>query len=224
MNVEELVQLNNEKQKQLSTENKKYYEDMLVYVRLSYDKSDQETEEILVELLDHLVEAQAEGKMAEDVFGKEPKKYADEIIGELPKMVTKQRMQYFVTGMLYFLAAVSLYSGIATLFTHYVLGIESLTKTYYIGTLALKTLINIPVAFALLYVLLRYFRWFCFKKINKVMEFLLLWIYGVISLGLFMLVIFVTPDFGPTVQTPFYMSILFGAILYLIGRKVRKAI
>lgn len=78
MNAEELIQINNEKRKELTKENKEYYEDMLVYVRLSYDKSEQETEEILTELLDHLVEAQEEGTTAKDVFGQEPKKYADE--------------------------------------------------------------------------------------------------------------------------------------------------
>ncbi|GMG61557.1 hypothetical protein TEHAB4_13040 [Tetragenococcus halophilus] len=92
MDAEELVQLNNEKRKQLSQENKKYYEDMLIYIRTSYNTSDQEMEEILVELLDHLIEAQAEGKTAKDVFGKQPKKYANEILGELPKGVTKKHI------------------------------------------------------------------------------------------------------------------------------------
>ncbi|MBY7144925.1 DUF1129 family protein [Virgibacillus sp. NKC19-3] len=224
MNAEELIQMNNEKRKQLSKENKEYYEEMLVYVRLSYDKSDQETEEILAELLDHLLEAQAEGKTAEDVFGREPKKYTDEIIGELPKMVTKKRMQYFIMGVLYFLAAIAFYSGIATLFSHYVLGIEPLTKTYYTGTLALKTLINIPVAFVILYAALQYIRWSCFKKINKVVEFFLSALLGIVAIGLFMLVIFVVPDFGPSVQIPFYVTLLLGVVLYLVGRRVRKAI
>lgn len=224
MNAEELVQLNNEKRKQLTKANKNYYEDMLVYVRLSYDKSEQETEEILTELLDHLVEAQAEGKTAEKVFGQEPKQYADEIIGELPKMVTKERMQYFAMGVLYFLASVTFLSGIATLFNHYVLGIEPLTKTYYTGTLALKTLINIPVAFLILYAALQYIRWSCFKKINKVAEFLLSGLIGIIAMGVFMLVIFVTPDFGPTVQIPFYVTLLLGVVLFFVARRVRKAI
>ncbi|OEF97171.1 DUF1129 family protein [Desulfuribacillus alkaliarsenatis] len=56
--------------------NLKYYEDMLIYIRFSYNKSDQEVEEVLSELLDHLLDAQAEGKTAYEVFGDEPKKYA----------------------------------------------------------------------------------------------------------------------------------------------------
>ncbi|UJL46205.1 DUF1129 family protein [Virgibacillus sp. NKC19-16] len=224
MDAKELIQINNEKRKQLTKENKEYYEDMLVYVRLSYDKSDQETEEILTELLDHLVEAQAEGKTAEEVFGQEPKKYADEIIGELPKMVTKERMQHFTMGVMYFLASIAFLSGIATLFSHYVLGIEPLTETYYLGSLAFKTLLNIAVAFVLLYFVIKYIRWSCFKKINKVAEFLLSSLIGIIAMGVFMLVIYVTPEFGPTMQIPFYVALLLGVILFLVARRVRKAI
>ena len=62
MNAEQLAELNFEKRKELTKENLKYYEDMLLYIRLSYDKSEQETEEILSELLDHLLEAQKEGR------------------------------------------------------------------------------------------------------------------------------------------------------------------
>ncbi|WP_373894168.1 DUF1129 family protein [Virgibacillus sp. CBA3643] len=224
MNAEEMIQMNNEKRKQLTKANKHYYEDMLVYVRLSYDKSEQETEEILTELLDHLVEAQGDGKSAEEVFGHNPKKYADEIIGELPKMITKKRMQYFAMGVLYYLAAVAFFSGLFTLISHYVFGIEPLTKTYYTGTLVLKTLINIPVAFLILYAALQYIRWSCFKKINKVAEFFLSALLGIASVGVFMLVIFVTPDFGPTVQIPFYVTLLLGVVLFFVARRVRKAI
>ena len=74
MNVKEMVELNNQRRKLLTKENLKYYEDMLVYIRLSYDKSDQEIEEVLLELLDHLLEAQKEGRTAKEVFGRNPKK------------------------------------------------------------------------------------------------------------------------------------------------------
>lgn len=62
MNSQELIKLNNKKREKLNEENLKYYEDMLVYLRLSFLKSEQETEELLNELLDHLLEAQEEGK------------------------------------------------------------------------------------------------------------------------------------------------------------------
>jgi len=44
MRAKELIKLNNEKQKQLTEENAKDYEDMLTYIRLSSSKSEQQTE------------------------------------------------------------------------------------------------------------------------------------------------------------------------------------
>lgn len=72
MNSQELIKLNNKKREKLNEENLKYYEDMLVYLRLSFLKSEQETEELLNELLDHLLEAQEEGKDFTEVFGDDP--------------------------------------------------------------------------------------------------------------------------------------------------------
>ena len=89
MTVDELLELNNERRKQLTKGNLNYYEDMILYLRLADNKSEQEIEEILAELLDHLIQAQQEGKTAQQVFGDNPKQYLNEIIGELPKLVTK---------------------------------------------------------------------------------------------------------------------------------------
>ncbi|WP_449354929.1 hypothetical protein ACUL41_01365 [Virgibacillus natechei] len=80
------------------------------------------------------------------------------------------------------------------------------------------------MAFLILYAALQYIRWSCFKKINKVAEFFLSALLGIASVGVFMLVIFVTPDFGPTVQIPFYVTLLLGVVLFFVARRVRKAI
>ncbi|GBD66455.1 DUF1129 family protein [Tetragenococcus halophilus] len=224
MDAEELVQLNNEKRKQLSQENKKYYEDMLIYIRASYNTSDQEMEEILAELLDHLIEAQAEGKTAKDVFGKQPKQYANEILGELPKGVTKKHIQYFIMFVCYFLAAASMTSGIFNWLGPYIFGVDSWSDSYYLGTFALKALLDIPIAFLMMYLALQYIRWTCFKEINNKRFLFLSGLFGIFAVGLFVLVALIVPDIGPKVELPFYIIILFGLVLYLIGRKARKAI
>ncbi|WP_347862474.1 hypothetical protein U0355_04750 [Salimicrobium sp. PL1-032A] len=59
MQKKEMIKSNNEKRKELTEENREYYEDMLLYIRLSYSKSEQDMEEVLAELLDHLLEAQS---------------------------------------------------------------------------------------------------------------------------------------------------------------------
>lgn len=61
MTEKEMVALNNERRQQLTKENKAYYEDMLVYLRTSRIPAIK-TEELLLEMLDHLLAAQKEGK------------------------------------------------------------------------------------------------------------------------------------------------------------------
>lgn len=224
INSKELIQLNNEKRKQLTDENLKYYENMLVYIRLSYDKSEQETEEVLSELLNHLLEAQASGRTAKEVFGDNPKQYADEIIGELPKMVTKKRTIYIAMAILYFLAASVFFSGAIDIITYYVFNTGGLTKKFYSGSLALKTIVNIPVAFLLAYVMLQYIRWSSFNKLNKIAELLIFWMYGIISVAIFFAVIYFTPDFGPTVEISVYSILLLGIALFTLAHFTRKAL
>lgn len=224
MNANDLVELNNEKRQMLSIENLKYYEDMLIYIRLSHNKSDQETEEILSELLDHLLAAQEEGRSAEEVFGNDPRGYANAIIGELPKMVTKERVNYFVMAILYFFAAAAISSFVFTLIGHYLFKIEPLTKEIFVGSFTLQTILSVPIAFLLLYSLIQFLRWTCFRKLNKGLEFLLYWLFGMASIGIFMVLIVITPDFGPTVEVPVYAVLLLGIVLYVVARMTRRMI
>lgn len=224
MKAKDLVELNNQKRKELTKENLKYYEDMLVYIRLSYDKSEQETEEVLSELLDHLLEAQKEGRTANDVFGEEPKEYADEIIGELPKMVTKQGLKFSVMIILYFLAAYTIFEAVFSVISHYLLNVDSLTKEIFVGSFTIKTIVSVPIAFLFLYLIIRYIRWTCFKNINKVKQFFLLWLFGVFMFAIFLGLIFITPELGPKLEIPFYVGIILGIILYFAARLTSKRI
>ena len=82
--TKDLVRENNQKQKLLTKENEKLYSDFLLYIRTNFNVSEQEGEEILMDILDHLLAAQEEGRTAEDLFGDDPKAYADELIELLP--------------------------------------------------------------------------------------------------------------------------------------------
>lgn len=83
MTEKEMVKLNNEKRKLLTAENEAAYGDMLVYLRIS-NVPEQQMEELLLEILDHLIEAQAENKNAYDIFGDDLQSYCDELISALP--------------------------------------------------------------------------------------------------------------------------------------------
>ncbi|EMK2594770.1 MULTISPECIES: DUF1048 domain-containing protein [Bacillus] len=79
MTEKEMVQLNNKKRKLLTPENEAAYGDMLIYLRLT-SVPQKQMEELLLEILDHLVEAQEDGKTAHDIFGEDLKAYCDELI------------------------------------------------------------------------------------------------------------------------------------------------
>ena len=84
MKVEDLIKENAEKQKLLTEENEKVYGDILLYIRLS-SVDEKWSEELLLEILDHILEAQEEGKSAREIVGNDPKAYCEELLAELPK-------------------------------------------------------------------------------------------------------------------------------------------
>lgn len=97
----EMVELNNQRRKLLNEANRKYYEDILVYLRMSRIPSKQ-TEELLLEMLDHLLTAQQKGKTAKDLFGEDPEAYCEEIVqsmGKAPAFSWTRYLFIFNTGM-----------------------------------------------------------------------------------------------------------------------------
>lgn len=100
MQVKQLVALNNERKKVLTTTNLKFYDDLLVYIRLSSLKDERAKEEVLMELLEHLIEAQQNGKNAEEVFGKKPKQLAEDIVASLPSMKKASMIPFMLETIL----------------------------------------------------------------------------------------------------------------------------
>lgn len=84
MNTTEMTKRNNERRELLNKENLKVYEDAMIYIRLNA-RSEYATEGILLELLEHLIEAQEHGKSAQDVFGDDLHAYCDALITDIPR-------------------------------------------------------------------------------------------------------------------------------------------
>ncbi|WP_253735896.1 DUF1129 family protein [Paenibacillus sp. FJAT-26967] len=95
MNIGEMVAHNTQLQRQLNTKNKKYYGDMIVYIRSS-GIDDGRGEELLLELLLHLIQAQKEGRSAQDVFGSDPSGYCRELVSQLPRPKMASRLSMLV--------------------------------------------------------------------------------------------------------------------------------
>ncbi|KMN44261.1 hypothetical protein [Bacillus sp. LK2] len=101
MKAKDLIELNNQKRKLLTTENETAYSDMLIYIRLA-KVPEYQAEELLIEILDHLIEAQQEEKSAYDIFGDDLQVYCDELISALPKQILWEQLSIplFITSYL----------------------------------------------------------------------------------------------------------------------------
>lgn len=83
--TQEMIQQNNELREQLNTENKTYYEEILIYMRLrDWLKDEEDIESKLLEILQDMISAQKDGISAKEYFGQEPKATADEILSNVP--------------------------------------------------------------------------------------------------------------------------------------------
>lgn len=85
MEKNELIEVNADLQESLTEENSKYYEKLIVYIRImAFFRDEKKSEELLLEILRDILDGQEQGLSAEEYFGKNPKKIANEIIKQLP--------------------------------------------------------------------------------------------------------------------------------------------
>ena len=101
MNIADLIKQNNKLRSQLSEDNKKYYEELLVACRMkNTTKKESELEIQLLEILQDLTLYQKQGKNFTDVFGNDIDKLSSSIIAELPK---ENKMKIFRFSLVYLL-------------------------------------------------------------------------------------------------------------------------
>ncbi|MGH0428664.1 hypothetical protein ACQVPL_05165 [Bacillus hominis] len=156
MKAQDMIELNNRKRKLLTPENEAAYGDMLVYLRLS-NVPEHQVEELLLEILDHLIEAQAENKNAYDIFGDDLQPYCDELISALPTQ-TKLEKTSLIGFAISLLLAIQF--GIDAIVSFFILtfgkNTEQFTPAFSIpGTILSVSLIILGILL-ILYLLKRY--------------------------------------------------------------------
>lgn len=124
--IKTLIAENNKKRKLLNEENVTYYENFLTYIRSHLFKDERATEEVLLEIVDHLLLAQEEGKSAKEVFGKNPKELADDVVENLPTEPFRNIFVFGVELMITLLASFTVVIGIMDIFM-------GQSKTIYAG-------------------------------------------------------------------------------------------
>ncbi|KFN89665.1 hypothetical protein TMUPMC115_2316 [Tetragenococcus muriaticus PMC-11-5] len=85
MKANEIIRENTTLQQFLTKDNAYYYGHLVIYIRsMSLFRDEQKSEQLLLEILQDILEAQKHGISAEAYFGKNPKQIADEMIRHLP--------------------------------------------------------------------------------------------------------------------------------------------
>ncbi|MBO0992614.1 DUF1129 family protein [Bacillus sp. SD088] len=220
MDAKLLIEENNKKRKLLTKENEAYYDDLLVYIRLHFSLSEQQSEEVLMEMLDHLIEGQKEGKTAKDIFGDDPLSYTDEIIELLPKE-KKRNIIPFVSGIVVnIISWVLIIRGIILVvlsqFTQVNTDINLLGATVVALAIGIFIIINI---------------WFMLKltksslfneKRSLKKNMLKVVLFAAASMAVVLVIAKFTPDIGPSFTFNWWVSIILGAILWLLHFIVKK--
>lgn len=217
MTAEEMIQVNNERRKQLNEENRKYYENMLVYLRLS-SIPEKKTEELLLEMLDHLLIAQEEGRSAEDVFGKNPESYCKEVVQTMGKQ------SYFRFSRFAFIFGIGLYivffiDGISRLIIYPLLNqftdlppVKGFSVDYFFTPIFMCLVIDI---------ILLFLRESTFKKFS--VRVLLGYVFPItIAYFLPLVIYFFLKDILPVIPIPAWASLLIGLLLWRIHKVVFK--
>ena len=99
---QKLIEKNNSLRKELNLKNEVFYSDFLIYMRLgSITKKETVVENILLEILEDILDAQRENIDANKYFGKSPKMVADDILKSIPNSIT-DTVKLAMTGLFSF--------------------------------------------------------------------------------------------------------------------------
>ncbi|OCA91004.1 hypothetical protein A8F94_03820 [Bacillus sp. FJAT-27225] len=220
MNAEQLIELNNQKQKELSPENEKIYSDFLIYIRLQLTLSEQQTEEVLMEILDHLLEAQKDGKSARALFGDDPKGFADELIADIPKE-SKRNAAGFISSLILQLLSYMLV-------IHGFLGGLLLNN----GVNSLFPLKDIPIFLGSV-IAIFFLIWLFFNLIQKTLfvenvshtkNMIVIGGSAAVLMGLYLAAGRFIPDSGPAIDFPWYVSVIIGLLSWGISYMLRNGL
>lgn len=218
--AKQLIDINNQKRTELTPENEKYYSDFLIYIRLQFFLSEQQTEEILMELLDHLIEGQNDGKSAEAIFGDNPKEFADDLIQQIPNE-NKKIIVKFISGLaLNLLGNLLIIRGVIIFIVSFFRDVE--TNEY-------------PFKFTIMFLMIMVFSlfmvWVVFKIINdslfqenqsNVKDALKAGTAGMVGMGAIIVAGYFLPKFGPAVEFTWYTSLIVGIVIWGISKLIKK--
>ena len=194
----------------------------MMYIRTKLSLSEQQSEEVLMEMLDHLVEGQEEGKNARDIFGDDPKGFADDIIEQLP-IEEKRDMVKFV-GQLGFnlMGWFLVVRGITLLIFSTFVAVSDMVyiipTIIILGLIALSVSLGVKVIFGLIHHSL--FNEKSSEKRNMIKAGL----FGAGSFAIILAANYFIRDFGPSFEFSWTASLGAGGMLLLISWLMKRRV
>jgi len=218
--TDELIEENNHKRELLNVENEKVYEDLLLYLRTDLRIDEHAGEEILMDLLDHLVEAQEDGKSAKELFGESPQKYADELIENLPSQKRRNVFLFSASQVLgltgWFAASFGMISLIVSFF-------RPVDNSIALGSLLLMLLSVMLVAFVGVSVIFKIIRSSVFQAEKKKWQaYVKAGLYGAAAFACVVLIAWLFQDFGPVIKLEWWLFLLIGLVLLAFSKLMYK--
>ena len=219
MKASKLIEQNNQRRELLTEENEKYYTNLLMYIRTKLTLSEQQSEEVLLEMLEHLIEGQQEGKTAQEIFGNDPKGYADEIVNDLPRE-NKRNSFLFISEIAlniigWFLIMRSVIIPI--------IGGDTSEIVFIISSLLLLILIAAMTAFGvkMIFGLISQSSFDENATDKKMM--LKAGLYGAGGFLIIIVISYFTKEIGPSFTLPWEVSLGLGSMLLLISWLMKKS-
>ena len=220
--TKELIEENNEKRESLTVENEKYYSNLLMYIRSRLTLSERSIEEVLMEMLDHLLEGQEEGKTAEDIFGEDPLGYADELIEQLPKEKKRDLIAWGSQIVINTFGWILILRGVVLLILSKFIEIDERIFLYSSLVLVITVCIGMGVV---VWIFLHMLRASVQNKKEKSRK---IEVIGGLSIALVWGSVVAIPYFnqeqGPVIPFSWYWSIIIGGVLWLIGRVIKRKV
>lgn len=199
------IQRNNQLREQLTPANKKYYEDLLTYLRLrSLFKDEAELEDLLLDLLTDVLTAQSDNLSAVEYLGKEPEVLGDEILANLSGNSWRKTLLFALQGI-----------GIYLVFASVGLIASASSRGVVLGHIFLNCLVVAAGIVAVLYLLARSV-YHALPKIIVALPFAL-------AFGLFIVIPLVVPPFWVIILTPkMTLSLLVIIFIAALGITVKS--
>lgn len=225
MKTNELIELNNEKRELLTEENKREYEKVLLYLRLEWRLSNHATEELLNDLLDHLLEAQQNGITAEEFFGHDTEGFVKDLIGELPTESRRNTTALLSILTIMPLGFILVVNGLANLITSFFIE----PKPVDVGAFVVSYILLITSFLIMLKYVIRYLKKDEMAATGKssmkkrVLQFIKLYLLSAIVFTLFILpLVFLHTPF--VYDIPWYVSMITGGIILIVMYVISKRI